>query len=193
MSGKPKKSESTELRVGKAVRRMRKARQWSVRALAVQCGVSAGFISQVELGRAFPSIASLERIATVLGVTLGEFFQSTSSDGPFIVKKTERQVLQSKWSKAQIESLGPWSGARKLEALLVTLDSGGTSGSQLHTHETELLVVVFEGKVQLVFEDSVQSLQRGDAVMIPAGTPHRWKNTNAKSTQLLKVSPRLVL
>jgi len=179
--------------VGEAVRQMRKARHLSVRALAAKCGFSAGFISQIELSRVSPSIASLDRIASVLGVTLGEFFQATSSTGPFIVKKTARQVLKSKWSKARIESLGPWSGTRKLEALLVSLDPGGSSGSQLHTHETELLTFVFEGKVQLIFEESLQCLQRGDAVMIPAGTPHRWRNSSTKSTQLLKVTPRLIV
>lgn len=193
MSGTTRKSERPEQRVGEAVRRLRKARLLGVRELAIKSGFSAGFISQVELGQVSPSIASLERIAAALGITLGEFFQSAASSGPFIVKKAERQVLQSKWSRARIEALGSKMGGGKLEALLVTLEPGGTSGSQLHAHETELLTVVFEGRVQLMFEDSVQSLRRGDAVVIPAGTLHRWRNASQKPTQLLKVTPRLVL
>lgn len=189
-----RKPTRPEQPLGLAIKRLRKAQHLTVRTLASKCGFSASFISQVERGQVSPSIASLERIAAALGVTLGEFFQSSSSSsGPCIVKKADRQVLRSQWSRARIESLGPWGQAIRLEALLVTLGPGGTSGSHLHTHETELLVVVFDGFVQLLVEDSVRSLRRGDAVVIPAGTPHRWRNVSQKPTQLLKVTPRLFL
>jgi transcriptional regulator with XRE-family HTH domain len=62
--------------VGELVRELREARRLSVRALAAQAGFSPSFISQVENEQASPSIASLERIATALGVTLVEFFQA---------------------------------------------------------------------------------------------------------------------
>jgi transcriptional regulator with XRE-family HTH domain len=53
-------------KVGKAIRRLREAHHLSVRTLAASCGFSASFLSQVELGRASPSIASLERFALAL-------------------------------------------------------------------------------------------------------------------------------
>jgi transcriptional regulator with XRE-family HTH domain len=56
-----------EQSVGGALRRLRKESRVSVRMLASKCGFSPSFISQVELGQASPSIASLDRIALALG------------------------------------------------------------------------------------------------------------------------------
>lgn len=76
--------------------------------------------------------------------------------------------------------------------MLITLRPGGASGSRLHTHETEILAVVFEGEVLLTLKDGAKTLERGDAVMIPAGTLHRWQSKSAKPAQLLKVTSRLI-
>lgn len=178
--------------VAQAVRRLREGQRLSVRTLASKCGFSASFISQVELGQASPSIASLERIASGLGITLGQFFQTTEPAAPALIRASRRPVLQSRWSRAKIESLAPPSPSSKLEALFITLRPGGSSGARLHTRETDLFAVVFAGEVLLQLATTVQALRRGDAVTIPAGTLHRWENATAKRVQLLEVVRRLV-
>ncbi len=193
VTAKKKSGESpkTDRPLGECVRKLRESQQLSVRTLASKCGFSASFISQIELGQASPSLASLERLAAALGVTLGEFFQTASPPGPAIVRAAERQALHSEWSHAKIETLGAIHPGSRLEAILVTLRSGGASGSRVHTHETELLAVVFDGEVLLTLDDAVHALERGDAVTIPAGTRHRWQNKSGKSAQILKVNPRM--
>ena len=176
--------------LSECVRRLRESRQLSVRTLASKCGFSASFISQIELGHASPSLASLERIAAALDVTLGEFFHTTSPSGPTIVRAAERHALHSEWSHASIETLGPIHAGSRLEALLITLHTGGSSGSKVHSHETELLAVVFDGEVLLTMEDTAYTMKRGDAVTIPAGMPHRWQNKCRTAARILKVNPR---
>lgn len=181
-----------EQHVGAAIRRLRDVQRLSVRTLASKCGFSPSFISQVELNQASPSLASLERIASGLGVTLGQFFVTAESEAPAPIKAANRPMLQSGWSRAQIESLSPPGVGIKLESLLITLHPEGSSGAQLHTRETELFAMVFAGEVRLHLTETVQVLRRGDAITIPPGTPHRWENTGAKDVQLLKVIPRFV-
>lgn len=181
-----------EQHVGAAIRRLRDSQRLSVRTLAHKCGFSASFISQVELNQASPSLASLERIASGLGVTLGQFFMTTESVEPAPIRASNRPMLQSEWSRAQIESLSHPGTGSKLEVLLITLRSGGSSGGRVHARETELFTIVLAGAVQLHLKETVQVLRRGDAITIPPGTPHRWENTGAKDVQLLKVIPRFV-
>jgi len=50
----------------------------SLRSLASRTDFSPSFISQVENGVVSPSIASMEKIAGALGVTLGEFFAAAA-------------------------------------------------------------------------------------------------------------------
>ena len=63
-----------QVQVGERVRSLRTALNMSVRSLASRAGFSPSFISQVENGLVSPSIASLERIASILDVTLAGFF-----------------------------------------------------------------------------------------------------------------------
>jgi transcriptional regulator with XRE-family HTH domain len=160
--------------LGATVRRLRERRHMSLRALAEKTNFSPSFISQVENGQASPSIASMERIALALGITLGEFFQSSEDNVPSIVRAHSRHGLNSEWSKAKIEALGPMGVERRLEAMMVTLFPGGTSAKHPAAQPQEEFAIVVAGTVSLVLgDDPEQILEVGDAVSIRAGLPRR--------------------
>jgi XRE family transcriptional regulator, regulator of sulfur utilization len=72
--------------LGHSLRHLRESHHMSLKLLAEQAGFSASFLSQVENGRASPSISTMERIATALGVTLGQFFNhAEASHGSLFV------------------------------------------------------------------------------------------------------------
>ena len=58
--------------MGDRLRGARRARGWSLRTLAARLQVSPSLISQVETGRARPSVSTLYAIASELGVSLDE-------------------------------------------------------------------------------------------------------------------------
>ena len=72
-------ADTAEQRIGPEIKRLRENADLSLRALAERAGFSASFISQLENGLVSPSIASLGKIASTLGVTLGDLF--TTSGG----------------------------------------------------------------------------------------------------------------
>lgn len=160
-----------------------------MRTLAEKCAVSASCISQVELNQASPSLASLERIAYGLGVTLGRLFQAAEPAVPAFIRASKRPLLRSEWSRSLIESLGPGVGA-KLEVLLITMRPGRSSGGRTHSHETDLLGIVFDGELRLQLGAISRILRRGEAVAIPPGTPHRWENRAHKNVEFLTISAR---
>lgn len=161
--------------VGGRLRALRTGVGLSVRTLATRAGFSPSFISQIELGHASPSIDSLERIARALGVTLSDFFAQAPSPHPAVVNAEERQTLSSAWSKASIEALSPVGRGHQIEAVMVSFEPGGRSGRDLHAHPGDEFALVFEGEVILTLGEVAYALQRGDAVTIPAGTPHSWR------------------
>lgn len=57
--------------LGQRIRELREAQDRSVRELARKLDVSAAFLSDVELGRRYPSDKVLAKIAQVLGTSLG--------------------------------------------------------------------------------------------------------------------------
>lgn len=180
-------ASSTDYQIGEVVREHRERLGLSVRTLAARAGFSPSFISQVENGLASPSIASLDKIASCLDVTLAEFFRSGEAQHSTVIRAASRQKLESGWSKAALENLAPISSA-KLEPVLITLRPGGTSGRQLYPPRHEQFVFVVSGSVTLVQDGSEICLAKGDAITVFPNMPIRWVNSSARSAELLVVS-----
>lgn len=178
---------SSAVQLGVRLRELRLERGTSVRHLAEEAGFSPSFISQVETGQASPSIASLERIAKVLGVGLSDLFLS-GTDAPAVVRGSAREQLTSEWSRARIESLAQAKGQGGLDAVLITLRGGGRSGKNPHTQPAPQFAFVVAGAISLALGDELLDLESGDAVTIPAQCPHRWENAGIDQAQVLIVS-----
>jgi transcriptional regulator with XRE-family HTH domain len=182
----------SQVHVGERIRQLRMGLGISVRTLAAKAGFSPSLISQVEHGQVSPSIASLERIATALGISLGRFFTEFDSSPAAVVRGTVRQQLTSSWSQATIEALGPMGGAGRLEPVMITMAPGGRSGKHPTAHPGEEFAIVFEGEVTLTLRDEVHVLQKGDAVTFASETPHLWENTSAALSRVIIVAARFL-
>lgn len=179
--------------VAATVKRLRTAARFSLRQLAGQTGFSPSFISQIETGQASPSIASLERIARSLGIGLSDFFHSIDFNGSAIVRASEREALESAWSRAMLQSLGTIGGQAKVATMMITLKPQGSSGKRPHASAADQLGLVIEGEVILTLNDGDYRLGPGDSARIPANTPHRWANSRSKDVQFVLISCQPVL
>jgi transcriptional regulator with XRE-family HTH domain len=176
--------------IGDHVRRLRSERRTSLRAFAAETGFSASFISQLENGQVSPSLGSLHKIAEALGVTLGEFFAAAETgEELLIVRAEERHRLDSTWTDAHIESLGPMKQAHKLEPMIAIFGKGGKSGKRPHAQAREEFAFVIRGQVTLTLADEENTLTAGDAVTLPARAPHLWENRTQETVEILMVSP----
>lgn len=184
-----------EQNLGEAVRRLRERQNMSLRTLAERANFSPSFLCQVENGQASPSIASTERIALALGVTLGQFFQVAEKDLPLIVTAEKRPIIRTAWSKARIEALGPTNPLSTLEPVMISIAPGGTSGKHAYASPRDEFAIVFKGIVSLTLQREVESvverLHEGDAATIRAGLPRRWENEGSDLAQIVVVSARL--
>ena len=63
--------------LGLKIKEVRKQRKITQEQLAEKLDLDVGYISKLEVGRNFPTIGTLEKIASVLGVELYELFQFT--------------------------------------------------------------------------------------------------------------------
>jgi len=178
--------------IGDHIRRLRLKRHESVRSFAAQTGFSASFISQLENGQVSPSLGSLQKIAEALGVTLGEFFAATATgEEPLLVKAAERRRLDSTWTDAHLEALSSMERQRKLEPVLVLFGPGGRSGKHPHSQTRESFAFVLKGQVTLTLGDEAHRLGPGDAVTLPAHSPHCWENASHEPVEILIVTSRV--
>jgi transcriptional regulator with XRE-family HTH domain len=64
------------MEIGQRIREIRRYRNVSLKALAIDIDVSTGFLSRIELNQKKCSFELLERICQALGVSFSEFFAS---------------------------------------------------------------------------------------------------------------------
>jgi transcriptional regulator with XRE-family HTH domain len=184
-------SETAEQRIGPELRRLRESAGLSLRTLADQAGFSASFLSQVENGVVSPSINSLGKMASALGVTLADLFSVEPTSEAAVVRAHARPNFRSAWSKARIDALMPSGGSRTLEALMVMIEGGGSSGKHTATSSVDQFAMVWDGRLTLTHASEEIELNPGDSVLVRAKTPHRWHNSGHEAAQILIVSSRV--
>ena len=182
--------------LGQRIRAERLRRDLSLRALAREVGVSASMISQIETGKAQPSVSTLYAITTTLGLSIEEVFESAPVDGAApvvvprpttvldvrglrlgpLVRPAQRQVLTLD-SGVTWERLGTLPG-RRIDFLRVTYAPGGTSSStgDLMRHPGSEFGFLLSGDLVLTLGFEELTLHPGDAVSFDSTTPHRYRN-----------------
>jgi quercetin dioxygenase-like cupin family protein len=184
-----RKKRPVETHVGPVLKRLRLRAGVSLRTLAGVAGFSASFLSQLEKAQVSPSIASLGRIARALDVSIVDLLQGASATTDGVVRGASRAAFTSTWSRARIESLSP-ERSSGLEALAVSIEPSGTSGSHSAAQPYDQFAYQLKGTLTLFWGERQIRLRAGDAVTLPAGTPHRWQNSGRRAAQVLLVMCR---
>ncbi len=83
------------------LKRFRKSKGLSQARLAELCTISAGFVGEIEVGRSFPSVKTLEKFSQILDVKPYEFFMDPEDRKPssqeevlFILERVKDYVRQ---------------------------------------------------------------------------------------------------
>ena len=180
-------SSSRVVGLGARVRQLRAAQDLSLRALAARSGFSPSFISQLEADQVSPSLPSLQRIAHALGVTLSRFFSALEAPPRRLVRRGERGVYHSDWSRTVAEALTDGAPERQLAAFQLTVDPGGRSGSRPAPGRQDTLLVLLAGALVVTGPAEETPLTGGDAAYIAAGEPFGWENRADNPATLLLV------
>jgi hypothetical protein len=61
-------------------------------------------------------------------VTLGEFFRTLNPTHAAVIRADARPVVESEWSRARIEAIGPISEDSQPERVVITLKAAGPAG-----------------------------------------------------------------
>jgi len=179
------------LSLGQRLRNLRKARGISLKELSSEIGISIGMLSQIERAVSVPSLRSLRKLAIALDVSLGWFFEEgkvlEEINCEYIIRKSNRKLL--KLSPGGITKyLASPSLLSDLELLIVTIEPGGTSGSQAYTHKGVDAGFVVKGMLNLVIDGTRYVLAEGDSFGFPSSIPHRFENGGDTQAQIVWIN-----
>lgn len=169
-----------DVAVGRRIRDLRRAREFSLETVASRTALSIGFLSQIERGLSSPSLRVLATLADVLGVGIAALFgASPSADGAsdhVVTRGLQRPELKLWRTGVSKQLLSPASVDNRLNLFLVHLEPGGSTGDELYTHDGEEAGLVLEGEMMLTVDSETWSLQRGDSFRFASRRPHRFSN-----------------
>jgi transcriptional regulator with XRE-family HTH domain/quercetin dioxygenase-like cupin family protein len=182
-------ARAVEGELGARLKHLRISRRLSLRQLGDMTGTSASFISQLERGLTGASTASLNLIASALGVSVAALFEERATGSGEVLRWSERA------------SLPPVDGCRKMllsrrplthmEVYVGEFDIGGSTGSALYTHgNAQEMLVVLRGIVEVSLGDVRHVLEEGDCIEYFTSTPHRTENIgNGRAEVMWIIAP----
>jgi quercetin dioxygenase-like cupin family protein/DNA-binding XRE family transcriptional regulator len=175
-------SRPTDL--GPKLRRLRKRTGLGVVEASKKAKISAGFLSAIELSRANPSVATLQRLAATYGTTVLEFFDLPKQSS-HLVRPRDRRAIQTQ-SGVRIELLSV--GARQLESQLFrVLPGAGSDGS--YSHQGEEFIYMLSGTLEIWLDElQCHTLTEGDGFWFESTVGHRWYNPSSEEAVLLWVN-----
>lgn len=179
----------TDNALGAAIRERRLASELTLVALAERAGLSQPFLSQVENGRAAPSMESLYRIASALGTTPQALFGAERREHAAAVVRAGDDDAPA------IDTAG--------ESLRRLLLPGDTPFHviELRGLATEFLdswqhvgfeaLYVLVGPIEVEIDGAITTLATGDFMSYPADLPHRYRSALGADARVLLVETQL--
>ncbi len=155
--------------LGAALRRLRKAQGLTLQQLASRCGLSQPFLSQLENGKAMPSLMALHHVAQALNTTAHSLLLPQERLEISLVRHGEGEIYQLvEGASVRFLTRG---ASHLMEPNEVAFDPG-TATVNLG-HEGEEVIYVLEGCLRVGLEGSQPvELNRGDVYTYPATIPH---------------------
>ena len=170
--------------LGMRLKALRLARRLSLRELAEATGTSASFISQLERGLTGASTASLNQMASALGVSVAMLFEESATQNYGVLRRSERPSLPpSDGCRKMLLSRPPLSD---MEVYVGEFDIGGSTGPALYTHgDAHEMLVVLRGIVEVSLGEARHVLEEGDSIEYTTSTPHRSENIGSGRAEVM--------
>jgi transcriptional regulator with XRE-family HTH domain len=178
-------STDAPVEVGERLRAIRHVKHLTLRSVAKRSEVSESFLSQVERGKANPSIASLQRIAGALGMSVSDLFDTNGGvPRPRVLRRTDRPALgMGKLGRKFLLTPRP---LQHLEVFTGELDPGGSTGEEPYAHgDSEELFAVISGSVHLQLGTELFAMERGDSIDYRSSVPHRVVNVGDEPAEVI--------
>jgi len=180
---------SSRIALGDRLKKLRIKRGRSQTELARLIGVTPSTISQIESNQIYPSLPALFKIAEVLSVEVGSFFQEfLPPAGPAVFKSAdakEVKIADLPIESVRVKLLTPLDFDPKAEPYLIEIPSNQVLHSHFFMHKGEEAGHLLSGKLQMELNKSLYSIAPGDTIYLTSAVPTLWKNPGSDPARLL--------
>jgi transcriptional regulator with XRE-family HTH domain len=170
------------MNIGTLLRKYRKERKLTLKAVAEKASISEGFLSQVENDVNSPSVDTLMRICNAIDVNAGDLFSQ--------VNKREKIVLikKSEWDEFDLSHTGfvtrrffPPEFRTVIDSAILVIEPGKSIPVRKNIKNGQEVLCVLKGSIELMLSDETVVMGEGDSVHFMSN-PESQKITNRSAT-----------
>ncbi len=172
-NGGPAKPQPT---LGRRLKALRTSRGMSLKEVAAETGVSASFLSMIEMGRNEMSVGRLVTMAEFYEVALGDLIPERATDQPVVLRHDDRRAIDSRDNRVREEMLASWHHG-DMTSRFIRFEVGGESREAGRQAGPEFALVL-GGELKIEFADDTSVvLVEGDSIWFEGSRSHRLLNT----------------
>lgn len=180
--------------LGENIKNYRNSKGLSLKELSKDIEISPSMLSQIESGKANPSLNTLKLISKYLEIPMFSLFMEKNINSAMVVRKENRIRITSGSSDSDeyqlsYDLLSP-DMKGDLQLCEMKLSGFQYNSDDFNMHKGEEVAVCSLGAIELLLEDSSIILNTGDSVRIPSQTKHMWRNPNKDDCAIIfAISP----
>ncbi len=174
------------MEIGQRIKSRRLGSQLTLKQLSLLVGCSDAYLSQVENGKASPSIATLKKIADALKTKITDFFIESEGEEPVVLSPSQRKILTLERWNARIEALVSNSKDKRMQAFHTTIQPGGGSHG-LYSHMGEEFGIVLKGELEIDLNGVIYTVKENESFYYSSVEPHSWINRSEQETVVVWV------
>lgn len=171
--------------IGDRIRTIRHNRGLTLKELGERTGLTHAFLSQVERGRARPSLSTLADIAAGLDVGMSVLVSRPADRTTVrVTRRDDAPVIfvGAAGSDAVVRAVSSEGNLMK-----ATLSEGSFLPSALMAHPGEELLYVLAGRIAVELAGTRHELESGDTIVFDGTEPHRYETIGDVPPRLLMV------
>jgi transcriptional regulator with XRE-family HTH domain len=170
------------------VRELRNKKGWTLEEMSSACSVSRSMLSEIERGRANPTLAVAFRIAQAFGLSLDDLVELPTVTHRLDVIRSDDQSYYFRSDRyCRIRTLSPLHLEKAVEFYEIVLHGGAALKSEPHFEGAKELLTVQQGAVRVRSGEESVDLSIGDSAHYPADVLHAIENLGRDDAVLFLV------
>ena len=153
------------MNIGQLIRKSRKKKKLTLKAMAEKAGVSESFLSQVENNVNSPTVDILHKICGSIGISTGDLItQAENQERLITVRKSEWIVTEVPSSGFATRRFFSPENREAIDSAILAVAPGKSIPVRKNIKNCQEVLCVLKGSLELVHDKSTIQIKQGDAV-----------------------------
>lgn len=158
------------------LKRIRKAKNMSLDALAEKTGVSKSMLGQIERGESNPTVATIAKIVDGIRISFEELLYP-KQESVLVIENDKMPLLRSEEGAYQVRSIFPYDRRRNFEVYEIKIEPGGGCSCFLKEEGSSEYILVVQGVLTLETTEGTYEIAADHAVRLDATKEHSYHNS----------------